>query len=132
MIWQAPRLKLLTLSCNEPTIQLASPGAFNAFVATGTGFRQEETQLLFVRADVSDGSLKPYQAIPCIGIVVDEKDDRQVISFRASLFQRDVGPYHLIAWNEPSDDGVNDCTVLEWAMAVRMDPAQLRVKVDAP
>ena len=132
MIWQPPRLKLFTLSYNEPTIQLATGGPLNGFVATGTGFLQEETQLVFVRADVSDGSLKPYQVIPCIDLRVDEKDDVQRITFRASLFQRDVGPYHLVGWNAPPDDGVNDSAVLEWSMAVRLDPAQLRVKIETP
>jgi hypothetical protein len=119
MIWQPPSLKVFTLSSDQPTTQHSQDGTtFNTFTATGSGFDQEESQIMFVRADIADGTLKPFQVIPCWGLEVNDVNDAQQIKFKASLYQRDAGPYHLIAWNPTGDDGVNQSAVLERAMVV--------------
>jgi hypothetical protein len=119
MIWQPPSLKVFTLSCDQPTTQRSHDGATpNTFTATGSGFDQEASQIMFVRADIADGTLKPFQVIPCWGLEVNDVNNAQEIKFKASLYERDAGPYHLVAWNPTGADGVNESAVLERAMTV--------------
>lgn len=120
MVWTAPSIKIFNLNSPAPPLQQAAPASeLHTFEATGTGFDESQSQLLFVRADAEGGKLRPYQVIPCTDLKVDEAaGGTQRIVFKASLYQREEGAYHLIGWN-PTHQGQNESCVLEWAMAVR-------------
>jgi hypothetical protein len=135
MTWTGPTIELHSLSCGTATKQISTVPTetsipLHEFVAIGSGFR-DESQLLFVRVNDPDGSLKPFQAISCAITGVTGTQQGTEVKFTASLYERDSGPYHLVAWN-PTADGMNDLTTLEFAMGVTAEPGgKINVEVNA-
>lgn len=118
MIWTAPAIELHSLK-----IKAQHPNDEVELEVAGLGLRQGVTQLVFVRASstASDG-LKPYEVIPCRDLTPDPNGAEKA-TFRASLYERESGAYHLVACNPPTGT-VNQTAVLEWALAVAALPGQ--------
>lgn len=125
MVWTGPTIELHSLSCHTarnhaPIAPMDASLPIHEFVAIGNGFR-DGSQLLFVRVNEADGSLKPFQAISCEITDIRGTQQGTEVKFKASLYERDSGPYHLVAWN-PTAGGMNDVTTLEFAMGVTTEP----------
>lgn len=125
MIWTAPGLEIHTLRLKGTL----ADDQFE-FELEGVGLREGVTQLCFVRVALgAEAGLKPYQVIPCTNLTLDPNRE-DLATFRASLYERDGGAYHLVACNPPNGK-VNQADVLEWALALAAlpeHPVQVLIK----